>query len=265
MPFILFTDVVVFLFGLGIGSFLNVLVIRGYAGESLKGRSYCRSCKNTLSPKELIPVFSYLLQKGRCRSCGTAFSSQYALVEFTTALCFVVVFNLSIPKLYFLEPLYAIPLTLALLVQISALVYIFVADLKYQIIPNGPIILLGLWGIAEVIGRFLISNSSSDVFYDIISALSIGLLFASLWAVSKGKWMGFGDVKLIVPTSLILGFPASLNAFLFAFWLGGLTGIILIVLQRKKLQSHIPFGPFIIVGAILAYLWGPKLIFLGTM
>ncbi|MBI2053421.1 MAG: prepilin peptidase [Candidatus Sungbacteria bacterium] len=93
--------------------------------------------------------------------------------------------------------------------------------------------------------------------YDLGAALAIALFFASLWFFSRGTWMGFGDAKLALATSLAVGFPASLVAFLFSFWLGGIVGILLIAIGRKDMQSRIPFGPFLIAGALAAGVLAP--------
>lgn len=240
------------LLGLIAGSFLNVVILRGAKKETLGGRSRCPSCNRPLSFRELVPVLSFLLQKGRCRQCGTALSRQYPLVELGTAAAF-----LAGAALF--SGLWTI---LLIFIGISSAIVIFVSDLRFQLIPNGPVLILALLGITAVSWRvFNTSAASADfqrVYYDLGSAAILAGIIGALWLYSQGKWMGLGDAKLIFPTSLILGFPASLSAFLFSFWLGGIAGVLLLAFGQKTLKSRIPFGPFILAGSILAYFFSSK-------
>lgn len=241
----------VFLFGLSVGSFLNVVIIRGRRSENFGGRSKCESCKITLSPLELIPVVSFLLQKGRCRNCGAALSWQYPFVELGTALLYAGAWLLW--QKDFLPPTLQIPLPALLFMSalgLGAAMVIFVSDIRYRIIPNGAV--LTLIGIGTVIRVF--DQSSSIV--SAISALAFSTVIALFWAFSKGGAMGLGDAKLILATSLISGYPLSIPAFLFAFWSGGAAGILLLVSGVKTLKDPIPFGPFILIGAALAQIFG---------
>ncbi|MFY9463085.1 MAG: prepilin peptidase [Candidatus Sungiibacteriota bacterium] len=246
--------------GLVIGSFLNVVILRGARGEGLGGpprrgspwariahlggRSRCDHCGAKLRARELIPVISFLWQKARCRSCGTVLSWQYPLVEAGTALAFLFLAWRFFPAvaggfgqafLFFL----AFP-------AMAALIVLVVSDFKFQILPDGATAILLLFGIAAGIVR-------GALLIDTIAALTFALFFAALWFFSRGRWMGFGDAKLILATALAVGFPASFAAFLFSFWLGGIVGVVLLSLGKKGLQSRIPFGPFIIAGTLVAW------------
>lgn len=243
MSFLVF--VTVFCIGLIVGSFLNVCIIRGERGESIGGRSRCFHCKKTLSIIELVPVISFLLQKGRCRTCGAVLSLQYPLVELGTAIAYAGVFFFVRDTLAFSFSSFLF--LLSLFVGIAAVMVIFVSDLRFTIIPDGALFVL--FAVA-VVALFLQPQSQEKTF---ITALIFSLLLFSLWFFSKGKWMGFGDVKLIFVTSLLAGYPASLIAFLFSFWLGGIAGIALLVSGNTSLKSKIPFGPFILAGTLLAY------------
>lgn len=249
------------LFGLVVGSFLNVVILRGRTRESLTGpprrgsprwkmfshlggRSHCDGCGNTLSVRELIPIASFAIQKARCRSCGAALSWQYPLVEAGTAFAF---FFLAWQFLSFasagLRPALVFFLAFPAMAAVMVLV---VSDFKFQVLPDGAVATLLIFGLAAGTARGTLVS-------DVIAALAFALVLAALWFFSRGRWMGFGDVKLILATSLAVGFPASVPAFLFSFWLGGVVGIILLLLGKKGLQSRISFGPFIIAGALLAY------------
>lgn len=245
-PVVLFSA---FLAGLVIGSFLNVVILRGARGEGLGGRSRCDHCGIQLRISELIPIISFIFQKARCRSCGAVLSWQYPLVEALAAFVFFFLawrfFPLAqtgmIPALLFFL---AFPATAALIVLV-------VSDLKFQILPDGATAMLAIFGVATGLAR-------GTLVADTVAALLLALFFAALWFFSRGKWMGFGDAKLILATSLVIGFPASIAGFLFSFWLGGIVGVFLMAVGSKELQSRIPFGPFIIAGALLAYFISPS-------
>lgn len=238
-----------FLFGLSVGSFLNVVILRSHRGEKISGRSYCESCKTTLSVKELIPVFSFLIQKGRCRTCGAALSWQYPLVELGSALLFAAAMWYFLPQLSL--DIQSFLFLFALSVGLGAAIVIFVSDLRFEIIPNGAVLTLLILGFIAVLYRT--KSGTGDVVWDFAASLIFSLFLASLWFFSQGRWMGFGDVKLIFATSLLLGFPASIVAFLYSFWIGGIIGVILLCSGLRTLKHHIPFGPFIVIGSLLAY------------
>lgn len=238
------------LFGLAIGSFLNVAILRNATGETLRGHSRCNACKRTLTAIELIPIISFALQKARCRSCGAVLLWQYPLVEATTALIFGLIAALYLDAVESILGLFDFLILSALFTAAAATITICVADLKFHLIPNGAAILL-------IISSFILSYHRAvftyDPFYDIAAAIAIAGFLASLWFFSKGKWMGLGDAKLVVGTSLLVGFPAAITALLFAFWLGGIVGVFLLLFRRTTLKGIIPFGPFILAGAVLAY------------
>ena len=251
-------------FGFCIGSFLNVAIRRGYRGESLFGRSKCESCGRTLSWRDLIPVASFFLLRGKCRYCGSAFSLQYPLVEAATGILFAIAaylfpldINLWRPNLHTIIISF-VPLILAC-VGLSAALFAFVVDLRTKIIPDSAFYILFAVGVAAVSFRWYAAdpNFSSGIFSDAGAALLISLFFASLWFFSRGQWMGFGDAKLILATSLAIGFPASIAALLFSFWSGGVVGGVLLLFRRTTLKSTIPFGPFILLGSASAYFFSP--------
>lgn len=223
-----------FLFGLSIGSFLNVLIDRLPKGENvIGGRSKCDYCHKTLRWFELIPLLSYILQGGRCRRCHKHLSLQYPFVECVTGLVFMSMPSSSSP-LWF--------------VIISSMIVIVVADFKYQIIPDSMLIVL----LAAFFGlRFPMP------FYNLCVFISVGLLsglfFYLLWVVTKGKGMGFGDVKLATVLGIILGFPSIVVALYVAFLTGAFYGVILMITRYAGMKSKVAFGPFLLLGGIIAY------------
>lgn len=236
--------IIIFCLGLVVGSFLNVVIIRGQKGETLRGRSHCGRCNEILSWRELVPLASFLVQKTRCRHCKTKISWQYPLVELACAVAYVVGFWTLVSEGLWVN---VQPLALAgLAIGIPAALVILVSDLRFQTIPDGATIILGIIGFGAILFR-------NALWYDIGAALLVAVILGGLWLVSHGRWMGFGDVKLILATSLILGFPASIAAFLFSFWSGGIIGILLILSGKRRLNQRIPFGPFILLGSGLAW------------
>lgn len=234
---------VIFLMGLAVGSFLNVVIIRGHKGETFQGRSRCVACNETLSWQELVPVASFLAQKARCRHCGNKISWQYPLVELACAIGYVAGFWFvawsALPETGKLI------LGFGLALGIPAALVILVSDLRFQIIPDGATLILGILGFGAALLR--------NIWYDIGSALVLAGILWGFWLASHGQWMGFGDAKLIFATSLILGFPAAIVGLLFAFWSGGIIGILLLLSGKKRLNQRIPFGPFILLGNGLAW------------
>ncbi len=222
------TVIIAVLFGLLAGSFLNVVVYRFGTGKSIvRGRSQCFSCARVLRWYELIPVVSYLVQRGRCRGCFSHIAYQYPLVELLTGLLFgALAWSGAVLGLY---------LTTATLVAI--LVY----DLRHMIIPD-PLVY------AFIILAIL--NHAPDWWMGPV----LFAVFGSLWLVSRGKWMGFGDAKLVLGIGLLLGFSKGLSAMLIAFWSGALVGVALLYWKRRlfTMKSEIPFAPFLILGAFLA-------------
>ncbi len=239
--------------GTVVGSFLNVVILRGARGEPLTGRSYCESCKKTLSAGELIPIFSFLIQKGHCRSCGVPLLWQYPLVEFATGLSYATAawllwqkFTLS-SELFLFLPIFFL--------SIGAFIVILVSDLKYYLIPNGALAILLALGILAIFYRQQ-NGTFFSLALDLGTTFLLSFLLFSLWLFSQGRWMGLGDSKLFFVISLLLGFPLNIVAFLFSFWSGALVGGGLLLTGQKKLGGLIPFGPFIILGGGIAFLGG---------
>ena len=238
-------NAIVFIFGLFIGSFLNCVVCRIESKKSfLKGRSFCPHCKHTLSWLDLIPIFSYLFLRGKCRYCGKRISIQYPLVELATGFLFFWIWNL-----------FGI-LDFEFWILISCfLIIIFVYDLKHFIIPDSvlfPAIIIAL-GYIFIFNYELITNH-------IFSALAASGFFGAIVLVSRGKWMGMGDVKLAILIGLLLGYPKVLVSLFFAFLIGAIIGVGLIFLKKKTLKSEVPFGPFLILGIYIALFFGDAII-----
>lgn len=238
----------VFLLGLCIGSFLNCFVYRLEHKKSIMGRSFCPHCKHTLSWLDLFPVFSFLCLAGKCRYCKKKISWQYPLVEFITATLFVLIaaiYGFDLLKLCFLFYI------------ACALIIIFVYDLRHYIIPDRvllPAIIISLlYRLAQVFNHGYILNY-------IFAAIFASGFFGLIYFLSKGRWMGFGDVKLAILLGLLLGWPAIVVGLFLSFLFGAVIGLTLMGLKKKGLKSEIPFGPFLITGTFVAMLWGSQII-----
>ncbi len=245
--------VLFFLIGLIAGSFLNSVIYRLDTGESLiKIRSHCPYCKKPLSWFELIPLMSFIFQKGKCRSCGKKISWQYPLVELAAGILFALCgwyfsSNILLSIFYFLVS--------------SFLIIIFVYDLKHYIIPDKviypAIIVAFLYWLQFSIFNFQFSiNFQLPIFNYLLAGLTGGLFFLAIVLISKGKWMGMGDVKLAFFMGLILGWPKILVALFLAFLIGAIVSVVLIILKKKTLKSEIPFGPFLAGATIIAVFLG---------
>jgi len=255
----LFLNPIVFISGLLIGSFLNCVIYRmelshkGKKASALKGRSFCPMCGHVLTWFDLIPLISFFILKRKCRYCEKKISWQYPLVEISTGLMFVLILNFL--KLQITD--YELLITFLYLSLISCfLIIIFVYDLKHFIIPDRflfPSIIL-------VFIYLIITNYELLITNYLFSALGACLFFLIIFLISKGKWLGFGDVKLAFFMGLFLGFPSILAGLFFSFLIGAIIGIILIAFKKKGLKSEIPFGPFLILGTYIAFFWGREII-----
>lgn len=262
--------VIIFLvLGLFFGSFINALVWRIHEQAKKKkptkelsilhGRSMCPHCKHTLAPKDLIPVLSWLVRGGKCRYCGKPIHWQYPLVELATAALFAVSY-IAWPEAGEIAWLTALQFGgwLAILTGFIALV---VYDIRWMLLPNR--IVYPLMGIASLL-VIVTATSTGDWGLFIETALSVGIaggIFFLLFQVSKGTWIGGGDVKLGLLIGLVLQDP--FKAFLMLL-LASVLGTLLILpgLASKKItvKSKIPFGPFLIIATIFVMLWGEHFI-----
>ena len=254
----IFFSIFIFVFGLLVGSFLNCLIYRlelkelkGERKSPLKGRSFCPSCKHVLSWYDLIPILSFFYLRGKCRYCGKKISIQYPLVELATALMFLLVFNSSMVQAIELNLLF---LFYYLLIT-CFLIIIFVFDLKHFIIPD--VVLFPAIVITFLYRVFFSERLSLSGF--IFSALISGLFFLLIFLISRGKWLGFGDVKLVLFMGLFLGYPQILVGLFLSFFIGAIIGVMLMLLKKKGLKSEVPFGPFLVVGTYIGLFWGQQI------
>jgi len=248
----------IFLMGLVVGSFLNCVIYRLDAKESfLRGRSFCPRCRHKLSWMDLVPVFSFLALRGKCHYCHQKISWQYPLVEIATGSLFVLIMNqqLVISGQSFLA------LRSCFLLLISCfLIIIFVYDLKHFIIPDKviyPAIAIAfIYRLLETSKFSLGSFDFTSLLYAFSSAILASSFFLLIFLISRGNWLGFGDVKLVFFLGLFLNWPNILVALFSSFLIGAVIGTGLIALRRKTLKSEVPFAPFLVIGTFVALFLG---------
>lgn len=252
-----------FILGAIFGSFLNTVISRLKTGESvLKERSHCLFCKKKLNYYELIPIISFVIQRGKCRNCHKQISWQYPLVEIFTGLLFVLIFVGQ----------YSLLTTCFLLIISCFLIVLFVFDLKHYLVPDQiiypAIIFTFLYRIIDFLrlnNWKLIGSCSgqSGIIVPgnyIVAGIVAGGFFWLIILISRGKWMGIGDVKIGILMGLILGIPKIFVALFLAFLIGAIISIILLILKKKTLKSEIPFGPFLIGATFIVLFWGEFLL-----
>lgn len=249
------------------------------------GRSRCLSCKKTLSWKELIPLFSFAIQKGKCRNCGSRISWQYPLVEFLTGLVFVLIplrffnfYGISALALsggglfWYYSQVFIWILTFLVFILIA------VIDYRLKLVPDFLNLVLFFLGIALTgfIGYFnkpdflsrsflshyaLLFGSIENVWLNhLFAAIVVALFFAMIFFLSRGRGIGFGDVKLGAAIGMVMGWPDGIFSVFLAFITGGAWGAVAMFLKRKGMKDILPFAPFFITGIVLVVFAGYFLI-----
>ncbi len=243
------------LLGLCIGSFINVVVLRTHSGKSfVTGRSECPKCYKQLAWYELIPVISYVLQRGSCRGCGKRISAQYPLVELTTGALFA-----SLYAFWGTNSTLAIFSLVAWLLVTGLLVASAVYDWRWMLLPDA--FMLPAIGIAALyvllFGTYFGQNALLERG---LGAIVFAGFFAALWGGSKGKWLGDGDIRLAVVMGLMLSTPQLITAVFFSFNIAAVASVVLLATKRKTRKDVIPLGPFLIIGTFIGLFAGKVLI-----
>lgn len=240
-----FFAIYLFIIGLVLGSFYNVVGWRIPAGYSIvKPRSACPNCQHVLGPLELIPVLSYLLQRGKCKSCGVSISPRYAIIEFLTGCLFLYSY------IHFgFGGEFIVALTF-----MSLLMIITVSDVAYMLIPDKIVFSFGALLLIE---RIFVPLTP---WYDMVIGAGVGFCLLLAIAVVSNGGMGGGDIKLYAVIGLVLGWKLTLLSFFLATLFGAVGGGIGMVLGKVKRGNPIPFGPFIVMGTILTYFFGNSIL-----
>ncbi len=233
------------IFGLVFGSFYNVVGLRVPKKESIAfPPSHCTSCDRRLTALDLVPVFSYLFLKGRCRSCGEKIHWVYPLMEFITGGLFA----LSFWQIGF-QP----ELIIAILFM-SLLVIITVSDIAYMLIPDK--VLLPIGALLLVLRLFI----PLDPWWDSLLGAALGFGILLLIAIVSKGGMGGGDIKLFFVIGLVLGVSGTFMTLFFASLIGSIAGIIMLRINNEGRKTPVPFGPSIALAAVIVYFWGDALL-----
>lgn len=242
----------IFLIGLAIGSFLNVVIYRLPKGEEIIFKpSHCPKCKQKIKPLDLIPILSYIILRGKCRYCKEKISFQYPLVELLAGLSLTGIYY----RFGWAEPVH----TIAMMTLILIFIVVLFIDLYHYIIPN-EIIIFGLitgfiFGILK--GKNFLIDSSLGF---LIGILTFFLIVVIGELLMKAEAMGMGDVKLMGIVGLFLGWKLTILSMFLAFITGSIVSIFLLVAKIKGRRDQIPFGPFIAIGSTIAFLWGNQIL-----
>ena len=247
------------LFGLIVGSFLNVVILR-FGERSVGGRSSCPHCGTQLRALDMVPVLSWIFLRGRCRYCKVRISIQYPLVEAATATFFAAIgaSALTVAQLVLALPIAAL------------LICIFTYDLKYKLIPD-----IWVWIFIALALLYDFLNSQFVILNSILSGPVAALPILFLWYLSRpftgraGQWMGFGDVKLALGLGWLLGFPLGFVSIFLAFIIGAVISVCILLplphilhfcgIRTKEgskgltMKSEVPFGPFLIAAGAIAW------------
>jgi len=283
--------IILFIFGLVVGSFLNVIICRYQpdffllSKKIIGGRSHCLYCGKNLSWFELIPLISFLIQAGKCRHCHHRLSWQYPLGELISGLIFA-----GVPYYFFSFIKLNESITLLIFALIAAWVLVFLIwfliffiDWRWLVIPNELNLALLLIGVFITLvlnfGNFN-ENSSSPFFTSFIAPYNLifpfstdkviinhlygavfgGLIFGIIFLLGRGRAMGLGDVKLALVSGLVIGWPDIFLAVILSFILGGLVAFILLIFKKKRFGDKIPFGPILVVTLSMTVFFGAKII-----
>ena len=250
------SNLVIFIFGASIGSFLNVLIDRLPKEKSINGRSHCDFCGKKIAWYDLFPIISFFILKGRTRCCGKKLSWQYPVIEFITGIIFVGVIkdgpNLG-PSLFRSVLISGI---------MACLIVIFVSDLKYHLISDYVLLALFVFSVLFHLTDFIWVGikPTPTLIQLIISGLVVAFPIWLIYFISKERAMGLGDVYLSAIMGFLLGWQAGFIALYIAFVTGAIYGLFVMIIKNKKLKSKIAFGPFLVIGTVVMLFWGEKIL-----
>jgi len=271
----LFIGAITFILGTAIGSFLSVVVYRVKTKKKgiLLSHSICPSCKKKLKWRHLIPIFSFLFLRGKCAYCGKKVSSHYLVLELLTGLLFLASFLTwnfveAVPST--IDPSFLnltinwqiFEIFIFYIITFTFLTAIFFYDLLYKEIPDR----FSIPAIAIAIAGGLLLSLTPPLSM-LIGGIGIFAFFALQFVISKGKWIGGGDLRLGALMGILLGWKLGLIALIAAYLFGSVVSIILLLKKKATRKSTIPFGPFLVIGIIIAIFYGNQILewYLNTL
>jgi len=248
---------VVSLLGIAVGSFINVVVFRTKENQPLTGRSKCRTCLEPVQGIDLVPVVSFFALKGRCRRCSSVIEWQYPMVELAMGIIFGLLFirivlEIAIPGFVSQDELVLLFIRDAVIA--SFLLIIFVYDFKYSYI-------LDKFSVPAMLIALLLNAALGASVPDLLlGGFLIGSFFAFQFLVSRGKWVGGGDIRMGMLMGFFLGLKLGAVALFLSYVMGAVIGILLIVFKHRKPDSHVPFGTFMALAMFAALFFGQDLL-----
>lgn len=244
--------------GLLAGAIVNICLLRTKEGlEFMLGRRKCTRCAMPAAALDHVPLLSYFNLKGKCRSCSAVIPWQYPLTEIAFALLFAgfmyqALTGYGVPDFVSSYPLYGEPLAFFMrnAVVSMLLVPIFIFDYRASVIPDR----LSIPAVVIALLMNIVLGASVPML--LVSGLLIGSFFAIQFLVSRGRWVGGGDIRVGLLMGFLLGLELGVVALLLSYILGSIIGVWLLATKRRKLQSHVPFGTFMAVAIFAAIFWG---------
>ena len=277
---VLSSSTLLFVLGVILGSFINVVGLR-YSGEGrlfdftiIGGRSRCSKCQKQLSWYELVPVLSFLIQQGKCRYCEQRLSLQYPLVEIMGGLIMLLpvyfynYFDLAHKALLGQDIAPYIIIAVIWTFAALAMLLLTIIDWRLQIIPDQINLFLAGLGVAMIYlpavsflenYAFIFGGPLSSLANHLLAGLMGLIFFGAIIAISNGKAMGGGDMKLAGALGLLLGYPDIILMIISAFVIGAIWGLYLIASGKSKFKAKVPFGPFIVLGVFVTIFYGHTL------
>lgn len=240
----------IIIYGLIIGSFLNVCIYRIPRGESIAWPgSHCPTCSHSLSWYDNIPLLSYLVLKGKCRYCKSNISAQYPVVESLNAVLYIIMyfrFGFGVDFIFYS-------------LMSSVLLAIIFIDLKEMIIPDSLVLSILVLSVIHKTVNYFLYGISPEIINSFLGLLLAGGMFTAIVLISRGG-MGGGDVTLMGALGFVLGVKYILLNIFLSFVLGAIISLALLSAKIKKRKDPIPFGPFIVLGFFITSLWGKVII-----
>lgn len=267
------TGGIVFVLGLIFGSFLNALEYRIETRKPLTGRSFCPKCKNKIHWHHNIPILSYLILRGRCNDCHKAISPQYPVVEFLTGIAFLLAsivtgFNSSLNGFLVgnssTVPWLDLSQFLALSTAYFLLILTALHDAKTKYVLTYYAYAAALFALLYNLLHFSEVWSLTNIYYFlqpfVLSALIPAFIFWLISKLTQEKAMGSGDADIAITIGLLLGWPLVVTSYYFAFIVGAVWGVGLLIKKKAGLKSELPLGPFLISGVFFAFIYGEQII-----
>lgn len=257
MNYISIFSIYIFLLGLAVGSFLNVVIYRLYKGVGFfGGRSFCFKCKKNIKARDLIPCISFLRLKGKCRFCKNKISWQYPIVEFVTGILFVLTFIELFDPNHPFEIIFYLYIT-------AMIIVVFVFDCKYMLILD-KVIIPGIL-ISLCANIFLLGGGTviQNVIEFGVAGLGIGLFFLVQFVATQGKGIGGGDIRFGIFMGALLGIPHGIYALMLAYIIAAIYAMFVLVFGKAGLKSKVPLGPFLAFATFIFMLYEAYMYQLG--